>query len=292
MKRTFAFSLTLCLLLCLSPLGLAGETPALTIQQVAEANRGDVLFAAYDNIQMVYTDIFVPEGWTPYGDYVTTYTLLEDGSRAMFSSDSELQIAETREYMLALDAEGAIFKYFPLDGAEMDPLDEFLYITDETEEIVSQQLEGGQIVFVTQYMMSDWYEENYGVTGGVLQSEMRLNPDTLMIEGATEYHVAEDGLKTMLFNLAVATNVEFTLPEYFLQDLSAPAKERSITFVVEPGAAEEASYTFTVPADYFVSVITERPYALYDDEACTIASEPAEDAEPPAEKTVYLKYTD
>lgn len=266
----------LALVFCLAALALCscgGEDVEIDLQEVLDANASKSFLEFYDSAKVTYEN----EDGEEYGYYVD--------SELGYYWEAGLSEVTCGDVQYGLSG-GTYYRCF-YAGIETDfSWYEYLAVTPEiflAEEVVKCKLKNDVITLTTKISIETMAEFGYEYTdeqaGGYFLTEYSIDAQTLIIKEMSERFVYSDGVKTFPNKTVVEYNT--ALPEQadaLLARANTSSDVRTVTVVLDPNKAEEASYTMTTPKGDAVLFYTPEEYTgAYTDRECTTEYDGSDD---------------
>ncbi|MDO4548471.1 MAG: hypothetical protein Q4D04_10255 [Clostridia bacterium] len=161
---------------------------------------------------------------------------------------------------------------------------------EDDHAIVSQETTQEGNLLITVEGSSSSYTEAAG--GDDFIYRYVVNPETLHIISINIYMVGEDGGESLYLHADHEVNVEFEIPDYYMQIHDAEVL-RELHVIADPGTNAQVEYVIEAPIDVPIAVYSPEGYDIYEDEECTVTVQTAiqrdENGNYPATSTIYAK---
>lgn len=295
-KRALFFATLFLFVVAFSGCGQKGME--VTLENMAKQGSGEVLFAKYNNItqEARYYSFIGDDGVARDVSITIVHNKMEDGRWARFESDSSgYEGAIYQDALYEKAGTGEVYIGAFLDDGSFEknilPLvnDAITFVPDETEKIVSTKTENGKVYVTIEFLPDEYEISRWGLAGGKCEGVYVLDAETLLALETEEYHVADDGTRTLLASWVTTTNQPFTEPA-FMEEIRNATELRTLNAIINPGVPGGGqAYTFQAPVGAYFSIwwVDDGEWENFTDEACTIPFEPGEEL--PKELTVYYK---
>ena len=281
MKRFLIFLLALAIFLPIL-IGCGGGPTYFSMVDVIGANKTSVLLDHYDSIHILYDWEGMESGY--YVDHEIGYYY-----------DADIQEIYLND--VCFGSAGGFFYRAMSAGVEADNswleylvFDEYGYYV---EKIVKYEVQDGRLYITTNikaddlesfgYLVEDWER------GGFYRCEYVLDEKTFSLISMAQTFITANGVEngtntiTAEYNTARPVKIETLLKREAMK-----ADQRTLTVILDPDTAEEATYTMqTAKGDYFDIYTTDEYQNLYLDRNCTEFYE--YDENPYADLTLYGK---
>ncbi|MCR5788796.1 MAG: SH3 domain-containing protein [Lachnospiraceae bacterium] len=254
--------------------------------ELESANSYDAILKR--NGDVYYTITCYPKEGSEWTDYV-----YGDANRYISKDERGTLVIEPGEAYGWYAETDTPFRY--LFVSDFDSFADAYYYTlcpDETETIVSQETENGQILLETSMTgeLDDYFYAYYGYTSDEVDeivTEYVIDEGTREILESRGYMV-KDGERTLYLETILHKEAVKMVPDHQIMDGVFGGDERTVTVITDAGTEQEKTYTQTIRKGGRINVWTGPDFdsILYEDPACKMEIGETDNE---ADMTAYLK---
>lgn len=227
----------------------------------------------------IHTIYYDKEGKETYSDYV----YIGPDAYAYENSNGDVDVVQDGEGFGFSSDENLPYRYCFLEERSYEAFleqnqSDYLSVDFSGEELVSEEEQEGTVVVTTELPAKEAAERYEGLLfeeGDSLRFVYTVDAATCILQAQECYEVREDGTESLQSSVRIDSEAEAYEPTQELMDLLNDEDTRTVTFILDPGTAEEQKTEATVGKGCAVTLVQPEGYTgLYTDEACTQAYEP------------------